>query len=693
MIPFHEIATLYVAPAGYPGRTDPLGGTEPAPCDAGAPFGSLADAFAMIRGLRRVGVDQPISVELLPGDHILHQTLKIDGGCYGVTVEPFGGGEARVCGGVKVPDWRHDTYNGVPCRSAPIPAEALNPEVPDGIDFTDLYVNGTRAKLTRYPAEGWLYAEDVENHTPTLFAPSKWFIAREGDIRDFRNMKRVQMSYCHYWIDEHTPIDDYEPDTRRVTMRYPSRFLIDGAPGSASALEYCLENVAETFGNPDEWYADNGRIYYVPRDESVTPETAEVWIPRLSKLIEFAGTAEKPVKNVRLRGLRFGVTRGEYGSVGADASGGGEQVMYASDAQAVAQADGAISYRYAANCSIEDCAIENFGLHGVTVWPGCHGIRVLRTLIRDGGAGGVKILGGPAGSPDSERTYGNAVEDCRIVSCGRRYFAACGVLMMHTSENDVRHNEIARLYYTGVSVGWVWGYAPSSSRDNRIEKNHIHHLGDGMLSDMGGVYLLGKQPGTVVSGNVIHHVKSKNYGGWALYTDEGSSYVTLENNVCYECSDNSYHQHYGSMNTVRNNVFAFAGGQEIRVSRTEPHLSILFENNILYADGRPLYEISRNQISQRTVSAKRNLLFDAKRDVPVMRDFGGEGQLTPDDFRAAGLEYGSVTADPRFLDPENRDFRLGKDSPAFALGIREIDVSDVGPRVEPGPRKGKPGCS
>ena len=683
MISYNEIATLYVAPAGYDGRTDPMSGTEPAPSDAGAPFGSLREALNMIRELRRIGVDQPVSVQLLPGTHILPETLRIDGGIYGVTFEPFGRGEARIFGGVKVADWREDTYNGVPCFSAPIPAEALNPDAPGGIDFTDLYVNGTRAKLTRYPAEGWLYPEDVENHSTALFSPSKWFIARAGDIRDFRNMSRIQMSFCHYWIDEHTPIDGYDPETRRVTMRYPSRFAIAGERGSASALEYCLENVAEAFANPDEWYADDGRIYYIPRDGSMTPGTVEAWIPRISKLVEIAGTPENPARNIRFRGIGFGVTRGEYGSVGSDASGNGEQTLYASDAQAVAQADGAVSFRYAANCSIEDCRIENFGLHGVVVWPGCHGIRVLGTLIRDGGAGGLKILGGVAGSPLGEHTYGCAVEDCRILSCGRRYFAACGVLLMHAYENSISHNEIAYLYYTGISAGWVWGYAPSIARDNRIEKNHIHHLGDGMLSDMGGVYLLGKQPGTVVSGNVIHHVKSKNYGGWALYTDEGSSFITLENNICYDCSDNSYHQHYGSMNTVRNNVFAFAGGQEVRVSRTEAHLSILFENNVFCGNRDPMYDISRDQISQRTVSAKRNLLSDCARDEPVLRIFGsGENreELTLADFQKYGMEYGSKAGDPQFEDPAARDFRLKETSPAFGLGIKPIDASDVGPR-------------
>lgn len=56
---------------------------------------------------------------------------------------------------------------------------------------------------------------------------------------------------------------------------------------------------------------------------------------------------------------------------------------------------------------------------------------------------------------------------------------------------------------------------------------------------------MGRQQGTVVSGNVIHNVTSSNYGGMGIYTDEGSGYITIENNVVYSCKDSCYQHHYG----------------------------------------------------------------------------------------------------------------------------------------------------
>ncbi len=688
MIPFYEITTLYVAPHTAPDGASPAaetaGGTEPAANGRGWPFPSLEAAFDYIRELRRQGIAQPITVRLLPGLHRFLEPVVVDAGVYGVTV--LGDPASRVIGGVRVEGWRRDTYRGAACFSAPIPPEAKDPAAPGGIDFIDLYVNGTRAKMTRYPESGYLYADEVDQSSGVH---SKWFVAQAGDWKDFSNVDRIRINYFHYWIDEHSPIESYDPATRRVTMRYPSARSIAGERGSISALEYWLENVAETFSRPDEWYADGDRLYYIPRDESMTPETLDAVIPRTSRFFIFKGTEEAPVRGVTLRGLTLSGTRGEYLLTGeerfdrnADRVAGGPQ--------SASDADGVISFRFAHNCTVEDCRIENYGLYGVNIHTGCHGIRILRSLFRDGGAGGVRVCGGDVNAPAARQTWGNTIEDCRILYCGRRYAAGCGVLLMHTYENTVAHNEIGYLYYTGVSVGWVWGYAPSVARDNRILKNHIHHIGGGMLSDMGGVYLLGRQPGTVVSGNVIHDVRAKKYGGWALYTDEGSSFITLEDNICYDTSENSFHQHYGSLNTLRNNIFAYAGTAAtalVRVTRTEAHMSLLAENNIFYASGNPMLCLQPTHLTNHTVSSKRNLFFDAARPEPAFVSFmngyreNADGKtLTEREAREAGLEYGTVVADPLFADPEKRDFRLAPESPAFALGFVPIDVSDVGPR-------------
>ncbi len=631
----------------------------------------LSAALSEIAKIRADGAGQPITVSLAPGDYFLPDTVRMGPEVSAVTIEPAGNGKVRIFGGVRVTGFVEDTYNGTPCLSAAIPLS------PDGTPrkFSDFYVNGTRGDYTRYPEEGYLYPTEVENNEGQLFSGSHWFKAAPGDFPvGMKNPEQVIVSFCHYWIDEHSPIASYDEATGKVTMEYRSCFNIAGGKGTSSGLEYYLENVAETFGKPNQWYADEGRIYYVPRDESITADTIEAYIPTIHQLFDICGTADKPVKNIILRRLSMAVTKGDYGSAGTT-SGEKSATMMASDPQAVSNAGGSIRFRYAQGCTVEDCSLENYGLHGVSIENGSVGIRISGVSFCDGGAGGVRMVGGAAGAPACEETHDCTVEDCVIDHCGRRYFAACGVLMMHTYRCTVAHCDIGHLFYTGVSCGWVWGYAANNAHDNRIVKNHIHHLGMGMLSDMGGVYLLGIQPGTVVSGNVIHDVYSKNYGGWALYTDEGSSFMTLENNICYNCSDNAYHQHYGSMNTVRNNVLAVANEAILRISRPEEHMCLLVENNIFYTKGAPLYRLEQGHLDHKTITCRNNLFWDTEEKYQFRKD------MPLADGQKLGFDVDAKIADPLFADPDNGDFSLAENSPAWEMGFVAIDTSDVGPRA------------
>ena len=50
------------------------------------------------------------------------------------------------------------------------------------------------------------------------------------------------------------------------------------------------------------------------------------------------------------------------------------------------------------------------------------------------------------------------------------------------------------------------------------------------------------------------------------------------------------------------------------------------------------------------------------------------------EWRKKGFDFHSIIEDPLFVNPEKDDYRLMKDSPAFKLGFRQIDVSTVGTR-------------
>ncbi len=75
---------------------------------------------------------------------------------------------------------------------------------------------------------------------------------------------------------------------------------------------------------------------------------------------------------------------------------------------------------------------------------------------------------------------------------------------------------------------------------NRIVHNHIHDLGQGVLSDLGGIYTNSISPGTRIRYNVVHDVRHRDYGGWGIYNDQGSADILVEKNLVYRCSSGPF---------------------------------------------------------------------------------------------------------------------------------------------------------
>lgn len=608
---------------------------------------ALEQGLAAVREMRAAGEGRPITLALT-ADLYLQKPVELD--VAGVTVDGQG---HRIAGGFLLENWQADTFNGVACRSAVLPAGDW--------DFTDLWVNGRRADAPRYPKEGYLEALDTEvNHTKGLCDSSKWFIADPADLKGLEGLEDAIVNYYHFWIDAHTPIESYDPQSGKLVMRYYSRFRINTEPTSAAMMRYYLTHLPATFGAENEWYLDRraGKVYYVG-------EAKTALVPTLPYLFKVTASY------VRILNAELTCTRGEYvsrtqGAVNDDTE--VEGVGYASDGQSVCNAPGTVIFENAAGCALAGCRLHGVGLHGIEIKNGCHDIRIEKNQITDLGAGGVKIYGGAYGAPEEKMTTHIIVCGNEIASCGRRYAAGCGILACHAAWLELSENHIHHTDYTGISVGWVWGYDESNTYCNTIRRNHIHHIGMGRLSDMGGIYLLGRQPGTVVSENRIHDVISANYGGWGIYTDEGSSDITIENNVVFNTKSASFHQHYGRNNVLRNNIFVNGGDAAVRVSREEAHTTIVAEGNLFVTNGLPIYLDPHNPDKNGvvTIRSSRNLLWSGSAETLAT----DEKSLA--EWQATGKDEGSIIADPLFADAQKGDFTIAADSPALKIGFRPI---------------------
>lgn len=670
----------------------------------GYPVNDLEHALRLVRARREPG--QRAVIWMAGGEYAHPDSVVFtDADSFTSVVAADAENPPVLRGSVRVSGWRQITVNGVVAWAAPVPFGGAR----------RLYVDGTAAHRPRHPRDGFLRVEDQAGLDPagsfvgTLFDGAASFAYADGDIPELAQPSSVEVVVPHYWVQERMPITSIDRETRTITSSLRSIFALrDDA--AALFARYYLDNVAEGFGEvPGEWYLDEtgafagaagAHVLYLP-EAGVEIADLDIRMPIADAFVVLDGTAEAPVREVRFEGIRF--AEADFASVPAAVPPFGVREdpqlpadgRFAADVQAASTVPAALRFTHARSCAVIGGAVERVGGYGVSLAAGSRGNLISGVHFADLGAGAVRS-GGGIDARGSDYNQANEVSDCKIERGGQVYPNTVAVLFQHGSHNVIAHNEIREFRYTGISVGWMWDYLHSPSEGNRIEGNHIHDLGKGLLNDMGGIYLLGISPGTVVRRNRIHDVECANYGGWGIYLDEGSSHVVIEQNVVHDVSSQPFHQHYGREVIIRDNVWAFGRNGQISLTRPEQHVSFTFHRNIVVGDGMPAFVgySDHRDIRNFGIDSDLNLFWDvapvpgAVRAANAARETQNDGSVgfeiveaLDEEWARLGHDLHSVTADPLFVDVDGRDFRVREASPASHLGIRVPDVTDAGPRA------------
>ncbi len=634
------------------------------------PFATLSRARDAIRSLRggRGAPPEPVTVLLRGGRYAETKAIEFgpeDSGREGspVTYAAYGDERPVISGGARITGWRqHD-------------ARLWVAEVPwirgGGRPFHQLFVDGVRRPRARTPDEGgYFYTRRLrmsEGQHPQCLGMTY----AEGDIRGWEEGEEPMVVLFHNWVNSYNRIAAIDREARRVTFARPAGIFFLGPK-----VRYYVENTFSALDAPGEWYLDAGKglLYYYPL-AGEDMGRIEVIAPRVqSPLLVFRGEPSpgRGVEHLVFRGLSFQ-------HADADLS-----AAYPHSVQGAHTQRGAI-LATGLRCSvIEGCEFTRLGEHGISLREGCVSNAVRRCHFHDMGGGGVYLSeGAPKATNATHLTAQNFIGNNFIHDGGHIFRAGCGVFLGGSaSYNQILQNEICDLSWTGVHLGWSWsGRVAAYTHHNEVAYNHIHHIGNGVLNDIGGIYTLGVSPGTVLHHNLIHDVTRfergrEGYGGWGIYLDAGSSEIRVEDNVVYDTRDGGLHVHnhtYPYGNVVANNVFAFSGdAQLIRNADHEPDGNhVHLERNIIHNAGERMLG-GNNWRDGSKFTADKNLYWSESGSGP---DFFGR---TFAGWRALGRDREGAVADPGFADAAKRDFRLRADSPALKLGIRPIDLGGAG---------------
>ncbi|HPD30859.1 MAG TPA: right-handed parallel beta-helix repeat-containing protein [Phycisphaerae bacterium] len=679
---------LYVAPSGKIEWSGTLPAANAEHSDG--PLPSIAAARDLIRSRRASGMwtDEAITVHLRGGVYYLEETVVFEPRDSGTPGKPivyaaYKNEQPILSGGRVIGGWRDAEINGRPCWVVEIP------EVKEGKwYFRQLFVNGRRCPRPQVPEQGWYQFAGIPPHSERYLKrenvrdkanQNDRACYRPGHVKKWHNLGDVEFVCLMSWDEAHLFAANLDEATRTIEFTQPSYLGADKVITDDKNGRYYMLGVREALNKPGQWYLDrvSGMLYYLPV-AGETPDNTTVVAPRLNELLCVLGDeprnpleernktfwtgprligqgpTPRPIEHLALRGLTL---KHNNWFLPPDKSAGG---------QAMARLPAALFLLNARNCRITDCTVSQISNWAIELGAECRDNVISGCTLTDLGAGGVKL---------NEDSHHNTVTDCEISNGGLVFPGAAGVWVGHSWANTVSHNHIHHLYYTGISVGWVWGYSrPSKAACNIIEYNHIHHIGRKLLSDMGGIYTLGSSPGTVLRYNLIHDVEAFAYGGHGLYNDEGSSFVLLENNIVYRTSHESYHQNYGQYNVIRNNVFAYSADGTVNRSGQNDPFSFTIEHNIVYSTLPRMLDNGWRWNKSGNFKMDYNLYWreDGQPfDFPGDRSFEQWQQWWDQDRH-------SIIADPLFVDPKNGDFRLKAGSPAERIGFKPIDTSRIG---------------
>lgn len=629
------------------------------------PFATLERAQKAVLATKK---NHSITVYIRSGVYYLAETFVVTPGGSGtnkcpVKYQAFTGETPVISGGSRLKlHWE--------TASGPI----LKASVPEGTTSDQLFVNGERQQMARYPNFN-AKAQYFDGYSAEAFAPARaagWNNPVNGYIHA---MHPSLWGDFHYRITGKDTANNvtYEggwQNNRKDKMHPKIRFV---------------ENILEELDTAGEWFLDSrtNMFYYYP-PKQLNMNAAVIEVVQLRHLIEFRGSSAKPVKNVSFIGITFRHTARTFME--------NKEQLLRSDW--TTYRGGAILATGTENCTIEDCFLDQLGGNGIFVNCYNRKFTVRGCQLANIGGNGISFVGDPNAvrNPLFEYNEVNTLENidktpgpktnnypaaCLVDNClihrTGRFEKQTAPIQIEMAQNiTVRHCSIYDVPRAGINIGdGCWGghviefcdifetvketgdhgSFNSWGRD-RFWRPDINEV-NAWVKQVPELPLLDVEKPIIIRNN-----RWRCDHGWDIDLDDGSSNYHIYNNLCL---NGGIKNREGYHRIVENNIMVNNG--------FHPHCwynnsGDIFRRNIVWRGYQParMYngawglEMDSNfvQIYDKPTIASVILSNQSKRDAH------------------------SLEGDGSFMDPEKGDYRVKQGSPVLGLGFQNFPMDQFG---------------
>ena len=536
-----------------------------------SPKATLTSALRQAREWRRTEdnrIQGGITIYMEGGTYAFHEPVFIRPEDSGTKESPtiirsVGDEKVILSGGISINGWKKQGKVWV----ADVPAFNGRP-----LDFRQLWVNGKKAVRARdvedFEKMNRICSVDEKNEI--LYVPAvsiRRLIDNKGNLK----AKYAEMVLHQMWCVANLRIRSVEVQGDSAAIRFhqpESRIQFEHlwprpmvtTDGHNSA--FYLTNARELQDVPGEWYHDMDarKVYYYPREGEKMQE-AEVIVPAVETLVRVEGTVDRPVCHIRFEKITFSYTTwmrpSEKGHVPLQAG------MYLTDGYRIdpkmqrnylnhpldnqgwlGRPAAAVRVVAARQIDFERCRFEHLGSTGLGYEEAVQGGVVRGCLFRDIAGNGLLVGSFSPAAHETHLPYNPAdrrevctqqqINNCYFTEIGNEDWGCLAIAAGYVGDVNIEHNEISEVPYSGISLGWGWTQTVNCMRNNRVHANLIHHYAKHMY-DVAGIYTLGSQPKSYVTENCVHSIYKPGYvhdpNHWFyLYTDEGSSFITVRDN-------------------------------------------------------------------------------------------------------------------------------------------------------------------